>query len=305
MNRTETERRLAMIPTRFMVPSGRNPRMGFDPESARELEESIGKHGVLQNLVLMPIPEGKGEEFLSRAKKSLPQEISNRLSTSSIPQFVIVAGECRWRAAVLGGIAQLPARIEPFYNEDRLEEIMIEENIKRQPLSHWELAHFISEAFKRMRERDIHTTQGDVATRFRISQSQVSNLMKLFELPHDIQALVRDRKVNIGVATQLGKITNKSMRDHFLKLFLQGKMTQDEWFDLVKKYIQEHQSLAVGKKDKGARETRDKYRHHRSGSLTRRGNGGSSRHDVVPEVSERKMQCICHLCPVHGGKKIT
>lgn len=142
-----------------------NDRKTFDKTELQELADSIKRHGLLQPILLRPDPDRVGYGYL------------------------IVAGERRWRAAKLAGLTELPAQIT---DRDGLQVSLarLDENLKRVDLSPIEKA----QALKRL--MDAHgLTQKEVGEAVGVQQGQVSNMLRLLNLPESLQKLVADGKI--------------------------------------------------------------------------------------------------------------
>lgn len=142
-----------------------NDRKTFDKAELQELAQSIMRHGLLQPILLRPDPDRVGYGYL------------------------IVAGERRWRAAKLAGLTELPAQIT---DRDGLQVSLarLDENLKRVDLSPIEKA----QALKRL--MDAHgLTQKELGEAVGVQQGQVSNMLRLLNLPESLQKLVADGKI--------------------------------------------------------------------------------------------------------------
>ena len=143
------------------------PRKHFDEGELEELASSIRTHGVLQAILVRPIAGGK---------------------------FEIVAGERRWRAAQRAGLHAIPA-VGRELNEGEVLEIAIVENVQRTDLNPIEEAqgfHALIERFGR--------TQQDIAEAVGKSRPHIANLLRLLQLPEDLQDMVRDGRLSAGHA---------------------------------------------------------------------------------------------------------
>ncbi|MEQ1618850.1 MAG: ParB/RepB/Spo0J family partition protein, partial [Terricaulis sp.] len=132
-----------------------------------ELAGSIRTHGVLQAILVRPTAGGK---------------------------FEIVAGERRWRAAQRAGLHAIPAVVREL-NEVEVLEIAIVENVQRTDLNPIEEAqgfHALIERFGR--------TQLDIAEAVGKSRPHIANLLRLLQLPDDLQDMVRDGRLSAGHA---------------------------------------------------------------------------------------------------------
>lgn len=157
------------VPVDHVKPNPSQPRRRFDDTAIDELAASIAAVGVLQPVVVSP-DEG---------------------------EYVLIAGERRWRAAKKAGLATIPAVVRGFSPESNLVEALVE-NLQRQDLSPLEEAH----AFRQLME-DFGMSQEQVAIRVGKSRPAVSNTIRLLQLPGPIQTLVDSGKLSAGHARAL------------------------------------------------------------------------------------------------------
>jgi ParB family transcriptional regulator, chromosome partitioning protein len=152
---------LRMVRLSNMQPAKENHRKTFDKAALTELADSIKAHGVLQPLLLRPLNDIRPAEF-----------------------FVIVAGERRYRAALQAGLKEVPAQI--VEREGVSESLaMLEENIRRVDLNPIERA----QAIRRL--MDEHSlSQKEVGQMVGCGQGQISNELRLLNLPESLQAMV-------------------------------------------------------------------------------------------------------------------
>ena len=160
------------IPLSEIRPNPYQPRKTFDQESLDELATSIKNYGVFQPIIV---------------KKS-------------IKGYDLVAGERRLRASKLAGLETIPAIVKEF-DDEKMREIALLENIQRENLSSIELAW----AYKGIID-NLHIRQEDLAARIGKSRSHVTNILGLLRLPDDVQDMVRDNKISMGHARVLSKM---------------------------------------------------------------------------------------------------
>ncbi len=148
------------------IESCRNqPRKSFDQEKLEELAESIRQHGVIQPLTVRKLSSG---------------------------YYQIIAGERRWRAARMAGLAEVPAVV--IEADDRLAmELAMIENLQREDLNPMEEA----QGFRVLVET-YGMTQEQAAASVGKSRSAVSNSMRLLALSEPLRALVEDGKLTAG-----------------------------------------------------------------------------------------------------------
>src|SRR6478752_4206302 len=147
-------------------PNPNQPRVQFDEDALDELAESIRERGVLQPILLKP----NGEDYL------------------------IVAGERRWRAAQRARIHTIPAIVREI-DDTSTAEIALIENIQRQDLNPLEEA----EGYRQLIERYGHT-QDDVGRIVHKSRSHVANLLRLLDLPDPVQQALIRGEISMGHA---------------------------------------------------------------------------------------------------------
>jgi len=153
-------------------PNPDQPRRDFGRERLEGLAESIAAHGIVQPIIVTPPEDPDG-------------------------QYVIVAGERRWRAAQIAGLHDVPVVVRDTPAQDRLE-IAVIENLQRQDLNPIEEAH----AFQQLIDlRDY--TQEQLAGRLGKDRSTIANALRLLRLPDKVQELLRANKLQMGHARAL------------------------------------------------------------------------------------------------------
>jgi len=157
------------IPVASIEPHPDQPRRIFREEALAELAASIEARGVIQPIVVRPHGH----------------------------RFQIVAGERRWRAAQKARLHEIPAIVRAFSDAETLEVALIE-NIQRQDLNAIEEA----QAYKRLVEDYGHTQEalGRVVNK---SRSHVANLLRLLDLPAQVQVMVGAGQLSMGHARAL------------------------------------------------------------------------------------------------------
>ena len=158
------------LPIERIFPNPNQPRRSFDPAALAELTDSIRAKGVIQPLIVRPSADGRYE---------------------------IVAGERRWRASQAANLHELPVIIRDFSDVEMLE-IAIIENIQRADLNPLDEA----EAYRQLMDKFGHT-QEKIAEGLSRSRSHIANLLRLLNLPADVQDLVRTGALSAGHARAL------------------------------------------------------------------------------------------------------
>lgn len=159
--------RIWQIPTSEITPNSHQPRKHFSHQELEELVLSIKEHGILQPLLVRERADGGYE---------------------------LIAGERRLRAAVIAGIATVPALVRAATDQQKLEIALIE-NIQREDLNPLEEAF----AFARLVE-EFGMSQQDVADKVGKSRPAVANTIRLLELPDPIKKALMDGQLGMGKA---------------------------------------------------------------------------------------------------------
>ena len=153
----ETTEKIHKVALDLIEPNSQQPRHYFDELSLKELAESIKKHGVLQPIIVSPLSNNK---------------------------YQLVAGERRWRASRLAGLATVPAIVRTLKELEQLEMAMIE-NVQRVDLSPIEQAISIEKL-----HQQFNLSYDSIAKRLGKALSTVNNIARLLQLPpHVIEAL--------------------------------------------------------------------------------------------------------------------
>jgi ParB family chromosome partitioning protein len=167
------------IPVERIAPNPEQPRRRFDEAELARLADSIGRHGVLQPVVVRE--QGGGYE--------------------------LVVGERRWRAARLAGRPTIPAVVKDVAAPDLLELALVE-NVQRHDLNPIELAL----AFRALTEAG--ATQEEVGRRVGVDRSTVANHLRMLELPRELQADVEEGVLSAGHAKALLQVASPERRRH-------------------------------------------------------------------------------------------
>ncbi|MDW8105091.1 MAG: ParB/RepB/Spo0J family partition protein [Armatimonadota bacterium] len=161
---------LSEIPVSSIVPNPDQPRKAMDAESIQELAASIREHGVLQPIIVQPLPDGR---------------------------YQLIAGERRWRAARAAGLSTLPALVRQVSDEERLEMALVE-NVQREDINPVDEAM----AYRMLMER-FGMTQEEVARKVGKSRTAVANTLRLLSLEREILDGLQEGKITEGHARAL------------------------------------------------------------------------------------------------------
>ena len=174
-------------------PNPEQPRQTFDPQDGDALVESIRRHGVLQPLVVTP-------------------------STTEPGQFVLVAGERRWRAARTAGLARVPVTIIAAGAQRRMELALVE-NLQRVDLGPIERAR----AYQAMID-DFGMTQARVAEVVGVSRSTVANTLRLQKLDGEMQQALAEGRITESHGRTLVGISDPVTRHRLFLRMLTGRL---------------------------------------------------------------------------------
>jgi len=154
---TATGERLLVLPLGRIRPNAAQPRKRIDDEALASLTESIASTGLIQPVVVRALDSG---------------------------DYELIAGERRWRAAQAAGLTEVPAVVRDADERERLE-VGLVENLVRQDLDPVETAQALAALVE-----DFGQSQADVARSVGRSRSSVANLIRLLELPDDVQEML-------------------------------------------------------------------------------------------------------------------
>jgi len=157
------------LPLQQIKPGKYQPRTKMNPESMRELAESIKVQGVMQPVLVRPVGDG----------------------------YEIIAGERRVRAAAIAGLYEVPVIIRQVPDNAALAMALIE-NIQREDLNPLEEAHGVQRLI-----REFDFTHEQAAQAIGRSRSATSNLLRLTNLAAPVQQMVLDGKLDMGHARAL------------------------------------------------------------------------------------------------------
>jgi len=165
-----------VVPLSVVEPNPDQPRKDFDQDALEELAASIKEQGVLQPLLVESWASG----------------------------YRIVAGERRWRAAQLAGLAEVPVLVRAFSDESRMEIALIE-NIQRSDLKPMEEAR----AYRGLMEA-FNLTQDEVSKKVGKQRSTVANALRLLKLPEEMQSALDRGGLTAGHARAILSVTLSS-----------------------------------------------------------------------------------------------
>lgn len=162
--------RLCTLRVAMIEPKTDQPRKTFDEEALAGLASSISAHGLLQPILVRPLPNDR---------------------------YQIVAGERRWRASKMAGLIEIPA-IVIEQDDAEAAEISLIENIQRQDLNPLEEAM----AYRALMD-NFDLTQEQLSERVGKSRPAIANALRLLDLPEEVLVMLRDGAITAGHARTL------------------------------------------------------------------------------------------------------
>lgn len=200
MNNAEIEKTILQVPIEDIIPNRFQPRLAFDDASLSDLALSIKQHGIIQPLVL-------------RRKND---------------KYEIIAGERRFKAAKLAGLASVPAVISNL-DDNASAEVAIVENIQRKDLTAIEEA----KSYQSLLDKG-YMTQDELARKMGLSQSAISNKLRLLTLDESVQEAILAEKISERHARTLLKVPSHEKQKELLNKIINERLTVKQLEDAIK-----------------------------------------------------------------------
>src|SRR6185295_1765812 len=190
-----------------LEPNEFQPRLHVDDARLRELAESIKANGIIQPIVVRRVGD----------------------------RFQIIAGERRWRAAKLAGLARVPISVRDVASgqEQSLLEMALIENIQREDLNPIEEAL----AYKRLGD-EFHLKQEDIATAVGKDRASVANHVRLLKLPDEVRTEVASGRLSMGHARALLSLADEADQRRMARDVIARSLSVRETESLVKKIVE-------------------------------------------------------------------
>ncbi len=186
-----TESQVLNVPIEDIIPNRFQPRLNFDEQSLNELAASIKEHGIIQPLVLRRLND----------------------------KYEIIAGERRYKAAKIAGLTSVPAVIAQM-DDNTSAEVAIVENVQRKDLSSIEEA----KSYKALLDKG-YLTQEDLAKKMGLSQSAISNKLRLLTLPEEVQNAIMEGKISERHARSLLQLESADAQKEWLNKIIDERIT--------------------------------------------------------------------------------
>lgn len=199
---------LAQVPVATITPNPMQPRTTFDPDALAELAASVGEHGLIQPLIVTQ----QGPE-----------------------RYQLIAGERRWQAARMAGLASVPVIIKEATPQEALELALVE-NIQRADLNPLEEAS----AYRQLVD-EFGLTQEQVAGRVGKSRVAVTNTMRLLRLPAEVRQALADGTIREGHARALLALPSEEEQVLALNTVVNRALSVRQTEELVRRLVAEPQ----------------------------------------------------------------
>lgn len=192
---------VSMLRISDIEPNKTQPRKTFNEDRLNELAESIKQHGIVEPLIVV-----KKDDY-----------------------YEIVAGERRFRAAMIAGLTEVPVVIKD-YSTEQIVEIALIENIQREDLNPIEEA----KAYKQLID-EFSLKQDEVADKVSKSRTAITNALRLLKLDERVQNMVIEECISSGHARTLLAIENKEEQYDIACMVFDQKLSVRETEKLIKK----------------------------------------------------------------------
>lgn len=197
------------LPISMMQAGSFQPRREIHQQALEELAASIKTSGVIEPIIVRALPAG----------------------TAGDARYEIIAGERRWRAAKLAGLADIPTIVRKLSDKEAAALALIE-NIQREDLTAAEEAR----ALKRL-IGEFSLTHSQVAESVGRSRAAVSNLIRLLDLPEAVVALVDSKALGMGHARALLGLDGDAERERLARHVAERELSVRETENLVRKSL--------------------------------------------------------------------
>lgn len=220
---------VALLPITEIVPSHSNPRKHFDDAYLAELAESIKAHGVIQPITVRPLSLDALFDYNKHRKAG----------DDSLPQYEIVVGECRWRAARLAGLAAVPGFWRELDDKQVLE-IQVVENLQRRDVHPIEEA----EGYQALIAR--HGYNADqIAAKIGKSRAYVYARLKLTALVPSVRETFFAGKLDASTALLIARIPGEALQKKACKEVTESYNGEPLGYRAAKQQIHSRYTLSL------------------------------------------------------------
>lgn len=205
----QVENTILQVPIEDIIPNRFQPRLAFDDASLNDLASSIKQHGIIQPLVL-------------RRKND---------------KYEIIAGERRYKAARMAGLVSVPAIISNL-DDNASAEVAIVENVQRKDLTSIEEA----KSYQALLDKG-YMTQEELAKKMGLSQSAISNKLRLLTLDEAVQDAILHEKISERHARTLLKVPNHNKQKELLNKTINERLTVKQLEEEVRNIEKENEII--------------------------------------------------------------
>ena len=255
----EARQGIFMVPLAAISPNPHQPRSPIREQDLQELAASIEEHGIIQPLVVTEVADG----------------------------YQLIAGERRWRAARLAGLAKVPVLVKDVAPREMLELALVE-NLQRSDLNPLEEAM----AFKQL-AGSFGLTQEQIAQRVGKSRTAVSNTLRLLKAARAVREALLEEEISEGHARALLGLERDEAQKAALKTVLRRGLNVRQTEELVRRLLgrEREQKRSRRAPSPAMQELESKFREALSTkvSLKRRGQGGRL---VIYFYSEEELAAL-------------
>jgi len=203
-SRKQSADRVINISVNDLTPNPYQPRIQMDNESLEDLSASIKEKGVVQPIIVRSMGSDKYE---------------------------IIAGERRFRACKIAGLSEVPAIVKEA-NDSEAMAIAITENIQREDLNAIELARAYNSLMSHF-----NLTQEQLAQTVGKSRPAVANIMRLLQLPKEIQEYILSQKISMGHARALLSLDREDLQIAICKNIMELDLSVRQTEKLIQKML--------------------------------------------------------------------
>ncbi|MGO4269841.1 ParB/RepB/Spo0J family partition protein [Paenibacillus sp. TAF58] len=192
--------KVIQIPLSQLRANPYQPRKNFNEDSIRELADSIKEHGVIQPIIVRKVLKG----------------------------YEIIAGERRFRASQVAGIATIPA-VERNFSDQQVMEIALIENVQREDLNAMEIAF----AYQGIIDQ-FSLTQEELSAKVGKSRSHIANFLRLLQLPESIKQYVSRGTLSMGHARAIVGVKDDKVKKELAETTISKQWSVRELEEAVK-----------------------------------------------------------------------
>ncbi|MBR2100191.1 MAG: ParB/RepB/Spo0J family partition protein [Eubacterium sp.] len=191
-NSVSDELSTSTLPINDIIPNKEQPRKTFDEAALGELADSIAQHGVLQPLLVRPLPTGG---------------------------YQLVAGERRWRASRIAGLKEVPVIVKELTDTEAMQ-LAIIENLQREDLNPIEEAEGLQALIDKC-----GFNQEEVAVSVGKSRPAITNSLRLLKLPEEVRDMTRNGEISAGHARALLALDSPALMLEVAEQVVSRKLT--------------------------------------------------------------------------------